>query len=111
VKGHISRHRIGLPSPARSNVFSECPSNDACLSIHLPAQGAGAFLSSRNLNMERSVDPAVRSVANSRSSARPHDPTILPTVACLIVGAVVAAYAAAVSVPGSDVLATMVALP
>jgi hypothetical protein len=61
--------------------------------------------------MERSVDPAVPSVENSRPIARPHDPTILLTIACLIVGVVVAAYAAAVSVPDPDMLATMVALP
>jgi hypothetical protein len=61
--------------------------------------------------MERSVDPAVRSVANSRSSARPHDPTILPTVACLLVGAVVAAYEAALCVPRYFVLWTIVWLP
>jgi hypothetical protein len=60
--------------------------------------------------MEHSVDPA-QSVDNLRSWAKPHDPTVLPMVACLIIGTIIAAYAAAVSVPDADALATMVALP
>jgi hypothetical protein len=62
-------------------------------------------------NMQHSADPAVLSVGNSHAVARPHDPTILPTVACLMVGAFIAAYAAAVSVPDPNALAAMVALP
>jgi hypothetical protein len=61
--------------------------------------------------MERSADRAVLSIEKSRSLARPRDPTILPTVACLIGGAVIAAYAATVSVPDPAALSVMVALP
>jgi hypothetical protein len=63
------------------------------------------------LNMENLVDPTVLSTENSHSLAWPRDPTIVPTVACLIVGAVIAVYATIVSVPDPDALATMVALP
>jgi len=56
-------------------------------------------------------DRVVLSVANSRSLARPRDPTILPKVACLIGGTVIDAYAAAVSVPDPGALSVTVALP
>jgi hypothetical protein len=60
--------------------------------------------------MNRSSDSAI-ACSGSRSIERSGDPTILPTVACLIIGAVIAAYAAAVSVPDSSALVTMIALP
>ena len=58
--------------------------------------------------MEHSLTPATLSLNRST----PYDWTIIPTVACMVIGGIIAVYAVAISGPiDVDTLATMVALP
>jgi hypothetical protein len=61
--------------------------------------------------MKRSTDFVSLWSQNYPSSDKAGDPTALPMIVCLILGAVVAAYAAAVSIPDPSALVGAMALP